>query len=105
MNTKRIEQLNSFLKQNPGDSFVKFALALEYINGGDNDKALEYFKDILRHDPDYTGLYYHLGKLYEKLNMLEEAEETYKEGLWRTSGKDVHAHRELEEAINQLTIE
>ena len=32
----RIEKLKDFLKQNPADSFVQHALALEYIKLGDD---------------------------------------------------------------------
>ena len=35
----RIEKLNEFLKDNPADSFVQHALALEYIKLGSDEKA------------------------------------------------------------------
>ena len=102
MNSTRIDQLLKFLEANPGDSFVKFALALEYIGQRDDEKGLMFFTQILEHDPDYTGTYYHLGKLYERLNKKEEAEKTYREGLKRTLGKDLKANQELQEALNQM---
>src|SRR5947207_1597589 len=80
MNNTRIEQLKKFLGQNSNDSFVLYALAIEYVNIGDDETALDYFKKILQHHPDYTGLYYHLGKLYERMRRKELAEETYREG-------------------------
>ncbi|HZX75148.1 MAG TPA: tetratricopeptide repeat protein, partial [Cyclobacteriaceae bacterium] len=64
MSITRIDQLQKFLEGAPNDSFVKFALALEYINQSDDETGLRFFKEILDHDPDYTGTYYHLGKLY-----------------------------------------
>ncbi|MGB3076129.1 MAG: tetratricopeptide repeat protein [Chitinophagales bacterium] len=105
MNNSRIEQLLIFLSGNPKDSFVKFALALEYAKLGDDEKTLSYFKEILADDPDYCGTYYHLGKLYEKLNKKEKAEETYKEGLKRSMGKEQKTYQELQEALNQLLFE
>lgn len=105
MNTSRIDQLLQFLTANPKDSFVKFALALEYAKLGDDDKTLSYFKEIISDDPGYTGTYYHLGKLYERLNEKKAAELTYEEGLKRTRGKDQKAYQELQEALNQLLFE
>ena len=105
MNTSRIDQLLKFLSTNPGDSFIIFALALEYIKLGDDEKACSYFKEIISTDPDYTGTYYHLGKLYERLNEKDLAEQTYREGMKRTLGKDQKAYAELQEAINQLLYE
>ncbi|MEO6168511.1 MAG: tetratricopeptide repeat protein [Chitinophagales bacterium] len=105
MNTSRIDQLLQFLSAHPKDSFVKFALALEHAKAGDDAKTLSYFKEIISEDPDYTGTYYHLGKLYERLNEKEAAELTYQEGLKRTRVKDQKSYQELQEALNQLLFE
>ncbi|HYV93043.1 MAG TPA: tetratricopeptide repeat protein [Chitinophagales bacterium] len=105
MSNERIAQLKNFLEQNPNDSFVQYALAIEHVNLGDDETALDYFNKILARDPDYTGLYYHLGKLYQRQNQNDLAEETFREGMKRTLGKDAHTHRELQEALNQMLFE
>ena len=102
MSNGRMDQLLKFLEASPNDSFVKFALALEYINQSNDEKALEYFNEILQHDPDYTGTYYHLGKLYERLKDPPSAERVYREGLQRTQSKDVRGYRELQQALNEM---
>ena len=101
MNPSRIEQLEKFLEQNPNDSFVLYALATEHVNLGDDESALNYFKKILTHDPDYTGMYYHVGKLYQRKGQNDLAEQTFLEGMKRTLGKDAHTHQELQEALNK----
>jgi Tfp pilus assembly protein PilF len=105
MSYDRIDQLLKFLQLNSRDSFVKYALALEYINEGDDAKGKFYFNEILQNDPDYVGTYYHLGKLYERLNEKSLAKETYREGLKRSEGKDGRTYQELQEALNQLLYE
>ena len=105
MSNARIEQLKKFLEQNPKDSFVLYALAIEHVNLNDDETALQFFKQIVRDDPEYGGTYYHLGKLYQRRNENNLAEETFREGLKRTLGKDAHAHRELQEALNALLFE
>ena len=105
MSNARIEQLKKFLEQNPNDSFVQYALAIEHVNLGDDVTALDYFKKILAYDPDYTGMYYHIGKLYQRRNENILAEEIFREGMKRTLGKDTHTHRELQEALNQMLFE
>jgi len=102
MSQSRIEQLKNFLEQSPNDSFVKYALAIEHINLGDDATALSFFKSILEKDPDYTGTYHHLGKLLERKKEKKEAEETYREGLRRTFGKEQHTYAELQQALNDL---
>ena len=105
MSNTRIEQLKKFLEQNPNDSFVLYALATEYVNLSDDDTALDYFTRILSHDPDYTGVYYHLGKLFQREDKNDLAKQAFQEGMKRTFGKDQHAHSELQEALNQLLFE
>ena len=99
---ERVIQLQQLLKQSPDDSFLKFALALEYIAGGKDQDALGLFHQIILHDPGYTGTYYHLGKLYERLNDFGSSKKIYEEGLRRTSANEPRAHAELQEALNAL---
>ena len=73
----RIVQIEEFLKASPNDSFLKHALALEYIKLGDDETAKQLFQELLTHEPGYAGSYYHLGKLYERLGENEKAIEWY----------------------------
>ena len=44
----RVEKLKEFLAQDPADSFVQHALALEYIKAGNDVAAQKMFEDILQ---------------------------------------------------------
>ncbi len=106
MNNNRIESLLAFLKDDPDDSFVRFALAKEYEKMGTLKKALDTYLDLKNMDPDYIGLYYHLGGLYELLHEKENALKTYEEGI--TLAKkiaDFHALSELHNAKMNLEVE
>lgn len=60
------------------------------------DNALFYYKELLAEHPDYVGTYYHLAKLYEALNRLEEAVAVYERGLAAAQrAGDGHAYSEL----------
>ena len=89
----------TFLESSPGDSFILFAIAKEYEKMEDSEQALEYYLKIRENDPNYVGLYYHLGKLYEKTGEVNTAFATYKAGMAvaRQLG-DQHALSELAEA-------
>ena len=51
-------------------------------------------------DPSYVGLYYHLGKLLERLERIEEAVSVYRDGIGiATRLKDLHARSELQSAL------
>jgi tetratricopeptide (TPR) repeat protein len=81
MASDRLTQLLVFHESNPSDSFVSFALAKEFEKRGDDEKALHYYTQIVVNHPDYTGVYYHLGKLYERRNQFQAAYFTYKKGM------------------------
>lgn len=106
MNKNNIKQLLQALKKNPGDSFLKFALALELLKSNEVSKARVLFESILKQDPGYLGVYYHLGKLYEYQNQFTDALSLYRKGLEiaREQGQK-RTFTELEEAIEKINSE
>jgi Tfp pilus assembly protein PilF len=100
---ERIDKLRAFLKANPGDSFLKHALALEYIKAGDTQEARAEFEALLSADPAYIGSYYHLAKLLETMGEKELAIGWYEKGMAaaRAAG-DNHAYNELQSAYEDL---
>ena len=103
MQVNRLEKLLDFIKNEPNDPFLKYALATEYLRLNQTDKALFYYEDLINNHPDYTGTYYHLGKLYEALNRKQEAISTYETGMKITREKrDNHALSELQAVYNEL---
>jgi Tfp pilus assembly protein PilF len=101
----RITKLREFLQANPRDSFLKHALALEYIKMEDDQTAREIFEEILTQDPGYIGSYYHLAKLLERTGNTNAAIEWYEKGMEaaKKSG-DNHAFGELRSAYEELTF-
>ena len=99
----RIEKIVAFLKQQPKDTFLRHALALEYIKIGEDVKARDLFIEILVEFPDYIGSYYHLAKILEKLQERTSAVEWYEKGMAAAKlAKDDHAYRELQAAYEDL---
>jgi tetratricopeptide (TPR) repeat protein len=104
MQTNRLEKLLEFIKNEPEDPFLKYALATEYLRINEGDKALAYYEDLVNNHRNYTGTYYHLGKLYEALGRKEDAISTYETGMIVTrEQRDNHAFSELQSVYNQLT--
>lgn len=104
MQISRLEKLLEFIKAEPEDPFLKYALATEYLRINQIDKALEYYEDLTANHPNYTGAYYHLGKLYEALDRKDDALKTYETGIKITrEQKDNHALSELQAVYNELS--
>ena len=99
---ERIEKLKTFLQDSPHDSFLKHALALEYVKLGDEAGARKLFEEILAHEPGYTGSYYHLGKLLERTGEKALAIEWYEKGMAAAKAAgDRHAYGELQGALDE----
>ena len=104
MHPNRLQKLLDFLENEPHDPFLKYALATEYLNANDPDKALLYFEDLIANHADYVGTYYHLGKLYEALDRKNDAVRTYQNGMLAARrSKDMHAFSELQAVYNSAT--
>jgi Tfp pilus assembly protein PilF len=100
---ERIEKIKEFLLQNPLDSFLQHALALEFIKIGNDDEARRLFEAILQRDPTYIGSYYHLAKLHERNEEVNLAVSVYEQGMEAAKkAGDNHAYSELRSAYEEL---
>lgn len=103
MQTDRLQKLLEFLKNEPDDEFLLYALATEYVRLNQTDTALSYYERLVRDHPSYVGTYYHLGKLYEALNRKQDAITTYENGMKiARAARDNHALSELQGVYNEL---
>ncbi len=99
----KVDKLQALLRDNPKDCFLLHALGLEHVKVGKYEEALSYFVSVLDYDPDYVGTYYHLGKLYEDMDDLDLAMDTYRRGAEVADKlEDTHARSELDTAIWEL---
>jgi Tfp pilus assembly protein PilF len=105
MNSNRLETLKGMVEQDPGNSFLRFGLAMEYRNTGDMDGAVREFRALTAADPDYSPAYFHGGQTLERLGRTEEARELYEKGVEVTTRKgEQHARSEMQAALDMLGI-
>ncbi len=99
----RVDTLKMILKNEPNDTFTKYALALEYVSDGETDKAEEIFIDLVDNNPDYVAAYYQYGKLLEDRADIERARKIYNQGIFvAASQNDMHTKSELQDAMDNL---
>lgn len=105
-NKSKISQLAQNVKHDPSDTFSKFALALELLKIDGVEKAQLLFEAILKQDPEYLGVYYHLGKLYQERGMHKRAKLMFTDGIELAEKKnETRTKSELSEALIQLQFE
>ncbi|MCW3084820.1 MAG: tetratricopeptide repeat protein [Bacteroidetes bacterium] len=99
----RLQQLQQMLQDEPNDSFLNYALALEYAKENDLSQAISIIEKIVERDENYLGAYYQLGKLYEQQNLSEKAISTYHKGITIAKAQNnKKAQGELNEALWML---
>jgi tetratricopeptide (TPR) repeat protein len=105
-NMNRVEILKGFLGQEPGDSFSRYALALEYVKLGQHENARREFETVREKDPAYVATYFQLGQLYRTMGLRHDAEKTLRTGITVASkAGDTHTQGELEGALESLLTE
>ena len=103
MQKNRKQQLLEFLESEPNDTFLKYALALEYIKEKNYEQAETLLNEVLTLDETYLAAYYQLGKINEKEQNNEKAIEIYAEGMKQAQIKgDKHTYEELRFAAADL---
>ncbi|MHB1922882.1 MAG: hypothetical protein ACYCOO_11675 [Chitinophagaceae bacterium] len=91
------------LKTTPDDSFLTYALALEYLKLAKEKEAQILLERLAESDPGYLGTYYQLGKILEKRGELEEAKNIYLRGMGiARAGGELHTLQELQSAMEEL---
>ena len=103
MTVNRIELLEGMVAQNPGDSRTRYMLAMELVNSGSLDAAVQHFQAILSSAPDYIPTYFQCGQALEAAGKSEEARDVYQRGIEACARSgDEKTRRELEEARDNL---
>ncbi|HOB73932.1 MAG TPA: tetratricopeptide repeat protein [Phycisphaerae bacterium] len=99
----RLEQLEKLLSAEPGDVFLNFALAMEYLKMGRHAEALAQFDRVNELDPNYVAAYFQKGNALLALGRREEAKAVLTRGVeaaQRTG--NTHAAGEMGDLLKAL---
>lgn len=89
--------LESFLRQNPGDAFARYGLAMELMRSGESEAALEQFRTLQARHPDYAPGFQQAGQLLLQLERRGEARTVLAQGLSAAErAGDRHAASEIQ---------
>lgn len=77
----RLEQLELLASKDPGDPFIQYAIALEYVSSHQLEQAVGILEKLMEASPDYTAGYHQAGRVYEQLDRDDEARRCYEQGI------------------------
>lgn len=80
MNSQRLQKLEKFYKEEPDNTFIIYALAMEYEKI-DLSQALQYYEQLLDNHPEYLPTYYQVAHIYWEDEDIEKANEVFLKGI------------------------
>ena len=99
----RLEILKRYLEEDPYDSFLRYAMALEFIAVNNHEQAYQQLDKLLNDDPDYLAAYYMAGKSAEASGQITLAMNWYSKGIEVARHQnDMHTLNELTAAMNLI---
>ena len=99
----RKQQIEEMLADDPNDPFLRYGLAMEYLNRGDNESAVRCFRGLIEVAPDYVPAYQQLGQVLVRLGRTQEAGEVWSRGIAAAQKVgDQHAAEEMQGFLANL---
>jgi thioredoxin-like negative regulator of GroEL len=99
----RREKIEAMLADEPGDTFLRYSLAMELDKEGENEASLARFTELMRDQPPYAPAFFMAGQQLARLGRTSEARDFLRTGIEaaRTQG-DAHAAGEMSEFLASL---
>jgi hypothetical protein len=99
----RREKIEAMLAEDPGDTFLRYSLAMELDKEGDHDASIAGFMELTRDNPPYVPAFFMVGQQLARLARNDEARAVLRDGIEaaRNQGDD-HAAGEMGEFLASL---
>jgi len=99
----RREKLEAMLVDDPQDTFLRYALAMEFDKEGRHEESLAGLGQLSSAEPPYVPAYFQAAQQLTRLDRVEEARTMLRDGIEaaRTQG-DTHAAGEMSEFLASL---
>jgi hypothetical protein len=104
--TSRREKIEAMLLGDPGDTFLRYSLAMELDKEGDHDASIAKFMELTRDEPPYVPAFFMAGQQLARLGCNDQARSILRGGIEAARNQgDAHAAAEMSEFLSSLTSE
>lgn len=99
----RRAKIEAMLAESPGDTFLRYSLALELEKEGQHEPSLQALDELMRDDPPYVPAFLMAAQQLAGLERVEEARGVLRDGIdaARDAG-NAHAAGEMSELLVRL---
>ena len=99
----RREKLEAMLAGEPHDPLLRYMLAMELDQEGDNARSLSYLSGLMDNVPPYVPAFLMAGQQFTRLNRSEEARSAFQRGIEAAHLQgDSHAFEELKRFLSEM---
>ena len=99
----KIASLREILELDPKNSFARYGIAMELVNRGEIEAALQEYSTLLTNDPDYTAAYFMSAQTLSTAGRTPEAIERLKAGISSAARSgNRHAISEMQAMLDEL---
>ncbi|NNM87097.1 MAG: tetratricopeptide repeat protein [Phycisphaerae bacterium] len=99
----RLEELRKMLAGDPGDPFLRYAMAMEYVKAGDSGQAIAEFQRLIADHPAYVAAYFMCGRALRDRGDKSAAHQIWLQGIAKAREiNDPHAASEMSEELSLL---
>jgi hypothetical protein len=91
------------LREEPGDTFLRYSLALEFDKEGRHDDSLARLGELMRDTPPYVPAFFMAGQQLVRLDRAAEAQAVLRDGIEAARAQNnAHAAGEMSEFLASL---
>jgi hypothetical protein len=99
----RREKIEAMLADDPGDTFLRYSLAMELDKEGNHEASLAKFAELTRDDPPYVPAFFMAGQQLARLGRLDEVRAIVTKGIAAARAQNnMHAAGEMGEFLASL---
>jgi thioredoxin-like negative regulator of GroEL len=99
----RREKIEAMLADDPGDTFLRYSLAMELDKEGAHDASLAKFAELTQNAPPYVPAFFMAGQQLVRIGRVEEARDVLMRGIEAARHQgDAHAVGEMSEFLASL---
>ncbi|REK13052.1 MAG: hypothetical protein DWQ37_10540 [Planctomycetota bacterium] len=99
----RLEKIEALLADEPGDTFLRYSLAMELDKAGQHERSLAEFAALTSGEEPYVPAFFMAAQQLARLDRIDEARTALRDGIERARAVgDAHAAAEMSEFLASL---
>lgn len=99
----RREKIEAMLADEPGDTFLRYSLALELDKEGQHEASLAKLAELMREQPPYVPAFFMTAQQLVRLDRIDDARAALRGGIEQARQQnDSHAAAEMSEMLMSL---